>query len=110
MSYLCTETSKRREKNKPHQPQQRPAQADAPLVKSKGQGLTDVKVKEKDEFLFELGKYCYDLSKLVFGGVVLINVFHFEKDNVTEFIAGVSVMTGLFVLGAILTKRGSKKV
>ena len=29
--------------------------------------------KEKNDFLFELGKYCYDLSKLTFAGVVLVD-------------------------------------
>ena len=40
-----------------------------------------VKPKEKNEFLFELGKYSYDLSKLTFGGVVLVNAFHLSEDN-----------------------------
>ena len=55
-----------------------------------------VKPKEKNEFLFELGKYSYDLSKLTFGGVVLVNAFHLSEDNTTDLIAGALVIAGLF--------------
>ena len=68
-----------------------------------------VKPKEKNEFLFELGKYSYDLSKLTFGGVVLVNAFHLSEDNTTDLIAGALVMAGLLVLGMILIKRGLHK-
>ena len=56
-----------------------------------------VKPKEKNEFLYELGKYSYDLSKLTFGGVVLVNAFHLSEDNTTDLIAGTLVMAGLLV-------------
>ena len=65
--------------------------------------------KGKNEFLFELGKYCYDLSKLTFAGVVLVNAFHLSEENTMDLVAGASVMVGLLVLGMILIKRGTNK-
>ena len=64
--------------------------------------------KEKNEFLFELGKYCYDLSKLTFAGVVLVNAFHLSKENTLDLVSGSIVMLNLLILGMILVKRGTK--
>ena len=65
--------------------------------------------KEKNEVLYELGKYCYDLSKLAFGGVVLSNVIHFESENTTEFVVSILIMLALLASGTILVKQGTKK-
>jgi hypothetical protein len=64
---------------------------------------------EKDEMLFELGKYCLDLSKLAFGGVVLVNALHFSKENAGELVAGLAFMAGFVLLGSIVVKRATKK-
>ena len=64
---------------------------------------------DKNSFLFELGKYCYDLSKLTFAGVVLVNAFHLSEENTIDLAAGAFVMVVLLVLGMILIKRGTKK-
>ena len=64
--------------------------------------------KEKNEVLYELGKYCYDLSKLAFGGVVLSNVIHFESENTTEFVVSILIMLALLASGTILVKQGTK--
>ena len=68
-----------------------------------------VTIKEKNEVLFEFGKSCFDLSKLAFGGVVLINALHFTKENAGELLAGIAFMAGFLVLGGILIKRATKK-
>ena len=65
--------------------------------------------KEKNEVLYELGKYCYDLSKLAFGGVVLSNVIHFESENTTEFVVSILIMLALLASGTILVKQGTKR-
>ena len=65
--------------------------------------------KEKNEVLYELGKYCYDLSKLAFGGVVLSNVIHFESENTAEFVVSILIMLALLVSGTILVKQGTKR-
>ena len=66
-------------------------------------------VKEKNEMLFELGKYCLDLSKLAFGGVVLVNALHFSMENAGELLAGLAFMAGFVILGSIIVKRATKK-
>lgn len=64
--------------------------------------------KEKNEVLYELGKYCYDLSKLAFGGVVLSNIIHFETENTIEFVVSILIMLALLASGTILVKQGTK--
>ena len=65
--------------------------------------------REKDEVRFEIGKYCFDLSKLAFGGVVLTNALHSEIDNARELGAGLTFMLGFLALGGILIHRAIKK-
>jgi len=65
--------------------------------------------KERNEMLFELGKYCLDLSKLAFGGVVLVNALHFSMENAGELMAGLTFMAGFVMLGSIIVKRATKK-
>ena len=74
------------------------------------QTTTALVSREKNESLFELGKYCYDLSKLTFAGVVLVDVFHPSRENTSDLIEGTVVMIGLFILGMILIKRGTKRI
>ena len=88
--------STRRERAKAQMKQQ----ANVAVVKTK---------QEKNEYLFELGKYSFDLSKLAFGGVVLVNALHFTKESVGELIAGLAFMIGFFAFGSILVKRATKK-
>ena len=89
--------SARRERAKAQNRQQIPPQT------------TKVQVpKEKNEFLFELGKYCYDLSKLTFAGVVLVDAFHLSKENTLDLVSGSIVMISLLMLGMILVKRGTR--
>ena len=64
--------------------------------------------KEKNDYLFELGKYSLDLSKLAFGGVVLVNALHFTKENAGELFAGLAFMAGFLALGSVLVRRATK--
>ena len=72
--------SKRREKNKPQNTLNR--QLEQPGVKE----------KEKNESLIELGKYFYNLSGLVFGGVILTILLDFKEDKVPLLFAGLIAM------------------
>ena len=49
------------------------------------------------------------MSKLAFGGVVLVNALHFTKESVGELIAGLAFMIGFLAFGSILVKRATKK-
>jgi hypothetical protein len=91
--------SKRRERAKGQNRQKMPPQTTAAHIS-----------KEKNEFLFELGKYCYDLSKLIFAGVVIVDAFHLSKENTLDLITGSILMTGLLILGMIFIKRGTSRV
>ena len=110
LSYLCTETSKRREKNKPQQPQQRPAHGDAPLVKSKQEESADGKSEgKKDELAIEFGKFCLDLAKLTFGGVFLAAIMEMSYDMSKAVSLGAVAIVLLSILGFIFIKIGNKK-
>ena len=91
--------SKRREKNKPQQPQlnkQLEPQKIAPP-------------KERNESLVELGRFFYDLGKLVFGSDVLTILLNYDDYKSDLLIVGIVVMVLCFILGWILIKRGNKK-
>jgi hypothetical protein len=65
--------------------------------------------QDRNELLFELGKYCFDLSKLAFGGVVLVNALHFTKESAGELIAGLAFMAGFLAFGSVMVKRATNK-
>jgi len=90
--------TKRREKNKPQQ---------ASLNKQLDPAV--VKPKEKSDTLVEVGKYCLDLSKLVFGGVILVILMDFGTDKQWPLFLGISGMVALFVLGSLIIKYGNIK-
>ena len=64
---------------------------------------------KKDELLFELGKYCLDLSKLTCGAFVLTNILHIGGNDNTELFWGLVMMTGFLLLGGLFIKRGTRK-
>ena len=104
------EMSKRREKNKPQQPQQRTAQGDAPLVKSKLEESADGKSEgKKDELAIEFGKFCLDLAKLTFGGVFLAAIMEMSYDMSKAVSLGAVAIVLLSILGFIFIKIGNKK-
>ena len=87
--------SKRREKNKPQKAPSR--QLEQPIVKE----------EKKNENLVELGKYFYNLSGLVFGGVILTILLDFREDKVPLLFAGLFAMVLTAIAGWVLIKRGN---
>ena len=66
-----------------------------------------MKEKEKNESLIELGKYFYNLSGLVFGGVILTILLDFKEDKVPLLFAGLIAMVLTAMAGWVLIKRGN---
>ena len=52
--------------------------------------LQNVKMKQKKRELMmqELGKYCLDMSKLIFGGVILAGIMNLGVENIYLFGVG----------------------
>lgn len=68
---------------------------------------TEVKPKEKDEAMIQLGKFFFNLAQLVFGGVILTNIFEMEYGTSDKiFVASIAILL-FVVLGWILIKRGN---
>ncbi len=65
--------------------------------------------KEEDRLFLELGKYCFDLSKLACGAFVLTNILDVNPYNKADFGWGVFLMALSLIAGIILIKLGSKK-
>lgn len=49
----------------------------------------------KSKMLAELGKYCIDLSKLVFGGIILAGVMQLDVNLKILLIIGAACVSGL---------------
>lgn len=60
--------------------------------------------KNRKEALFaELGKYSMDISKLVFGGVILAGIMRLDVNKIALFGLGVLVVIATLVAGLIFT-------
>ena len=92
--------SKRREKNKP---QQRPAQRDAPLVKSKQD--TKIETVRKEKLILEGGKFCLDIAKLVFGGVILAGIMAQDMNIALLLAVGFGVVLVFVLFGFYLISK-----
>lgn len=57
--------------------------------------------KSKQAIFSELGKYCLDISKLIFGGVILAGIMQLNINQMILFIVGLLVVT-LFALSGLL--------
>ena len=51
---------------------------------------------------FEAGKFCLDVAKLVFGGVIIAGLMKQELDYAYLFVAGIMAVAILMFLGFIL--------
>lgn len=70
--------------------------------------LSQGKVVAKKALYEELGKYLLDVSKLIFGGVILAGVMNLEVDKIVLFlVGGVSVVFSAIV-GLVLFKKGKE--
>jgi len=55
---------------------------------------------EKKELVFqEAGKYCLDLSKLIFGGIVLAGIMKLDVNSYVLFVLGTIVVVITALLG-----------
>lgn len=55
----------------------------------------------KELMLAELGKYCIDLSKLVFGGIILAGVMQLDVNMKILLIIGVACVSGPACMGFV---------
>ena len=56
----------------------------------------------------ETGKYFLDVSKLIFGGVILAGVMNLEMDKFVLFLTGGASVLGSAIFGIILFKIGKE--
>lgn len=89
--------STRREKNKPKN------------TPNKQLEQPEVREKEKNESLIELGKLCYSTAQLIFGSSVLNYILDFNSEKVPTLIGGLVVMLFFIYLGWGFIKRGNIK-
>lgn len=65
--------------------------------------------KEKDEFVYEVGKFALDLAKLTFAGVFLTAIMDVSVDMVKVIQWCAIAISILIVFGFILVKRSTTK-
>lgn len=58
--------------------------------------------------ILEGGKFCLDIAKLVFGGVILAGLMKQDIDFLTLFLVGFGVVIIFAVLGFILISKSKK--
>lgn len=58
-----------------------------------------MKQKKRELMMQELGKYCLDLSKLIFGGVILGSIMNLGVESLYLFIIGGIIVAFFAVLG-----------
>ena len=68
------------------------------------------RVRYRDEGLVILGKFCYNLAALVFGGVILSQALDLKSENLHILAIGLVVMLFLMVCGWKLIKIGLCKI
>lgn len=66
--------------------------------------------KNRKEAVFaELGKYSIDISKLVFGGVILAGIMKLDVNKIALFGLGILVVIATLVAGLIFTALSNSK-
>ncbi len=90
--------STRREKSK----------AQAPLLNKQLTTVTEQKPKEDHSIAFEAGKFCLDIAKLVFGGVLLASIMQQDIDFNSLFLTGLGVVLLFVAFGFYLIKKSKK--
>ncbi len=65
--------------------------------------------KEKDEFVFEMGKFTLDLAKLTFAGVFLTAIMDVSVDMVKVIQWCFLIISVLVIFGFILIKKSTTK-
>jgi len=82
----------RREKSKPQQNKQ-------------WEATTEQKPKESRSIALEAGKFCLDIAKLVFGGVILAGIMQQGIEFNSLFLIGLGVVLLFVVFGFYLIKK-----
>ena len=91
----------RREKSKPQKPQ---------INKQLEPTQTKESVRKEDHSIaFEAGKFCLDIAKLVFGGVILAGIMQQGIEFNSLFLTGLGVVLLFVVFGFYLIKKSNKK-
>lgn len=62
----------------------------------------------KELLLGELGKYCMDISKLVFGGIILAGVMELDVDKALLFGIGFAAVLIMAVAGLLFNVLSTK--
>ena len=89
----------RREKSKPQKPQ----------LNKQLEAMQAEEPKVKDQSIaFEAGKFCLDIAKLVFGGVILAGIMQQGIEFNSLFLTGLGVVLLFVVFGFYLIKRSKK--
>lgn len=72
--------------------------------------ICDMETKTQNASIIEeAGKYCLDLSKLIFGGVVLVSIVDMSINIVTLLIVGIAIILILAYAGFALLKLSNTK-
>ena len=64
--------------------------------------------KAKKELYVEVAKYTLDLSKLVFGGVILTLIINANINKIATFVFGCITLVIFVAIGYVLLKKGKK--
>ncbi len=70
--------------------------------------LTRINKKTKKAAYLEASKYISDLTKLIFGGLILTNVLNFNIDKIIIFAFGLLAVIGLTMLSLLLFFKGKE--
>ena len=88
----------RREKSKPQKPQ----------LNKQLEATQTENPKEDQSIALEAGKFCLDIAKLVFGGVILAGIMQQGIEFNSLFLTGLGVVLLFVVFGFYLIKRSKK--
>jgi len=64
--------------------------------------------KTRKAFYLEASKYLSDISKLIFGGVLLTNILNFNINKTTIFVTGLLAVMGFTFLSLLLFIKGKE--
>lgn len=70
------------------------------------------KVKQTEtniNVVFEAGKFCLDIAKLIFGGVILTGLMKQDIEYLSLFLVGFGVVVIFAILGFYLVAKSKKK-
>lgn len=75
----------------------------------KGVGIfPQISRKTRKAFYLEVSKYFIDLTKLIFGGLILTNIINFNVDKTIIFALGLFSMGAFIIAGLILFLKGKE--